>query len=252
MNKVAVGVILAAVSFLAGCFGDSNGGQDEILVFAAASVTNALNEVANLYEQATDVKISVSYAGSQSLAQQIASGAPAQLFISAGVPPVDFLRKRGYIGSEADLISNKLVVIAKPSIDPQSLADLKSPDVERIALADPDIAPAGAYAREALRAAGLWDSLQPKIVLGQDVRAAMAFVEAGNADVAVVYRTDAAIARGVEVLDIMPPDSYGPIVYPIILVKSSEAMDTEVAFKEFLLSPDVQEIFRSHGFEPVR
>ena len=252
MRKAVFVVILIGATVLVGCSSGSSSGQDEILVFAAASVTNALNEAAALYEQATDVKINVSYAGSQNLAQQIASGAPAQVFISAGVPPVAFLQTRGLIGNEHDLVSNKLVAITKLSLSEQSLTALSAPNIERIALADPDLAPAGAYSREALQSAGLWESLQPKIVLGQNVRATMAFVEAGNADVALVYSTDAAIARGVETLDIVPHDSYGPVVYPVVTVESEEPTQAADAFVQFLLSPDAQEVFRSHGFEPVR
>jgi molybdate transport system substrate-binding protein len=252
MNNTVLAVILITTAFLIGCSGSSGDGQDEILVFAAASVTNALNEAVESYERATGVNINISYAGSQILAQQIASGAPAQVFISAGESPVEFLRGRGLVDSESALVSNKLVAITKRSLTEQSLAALLSPNIERIALADPDVAPAGTYSREALRAAGLWESLQPKIVLGQDVRATMAFVEAGNADIALVYITDAAVARGVETLDIVPHDSYGPIVYPVVTVKSDESTEAADAFVQFLLSPDAQEIFRSNGFEPVR
>lgn len=252
MRKAVFAAILISTAFLIGCSGGPGAKKDEILVFAAASVTDALNEAAELYEQATGININISYAGSQSLAQQIASGAPAQVFISAGEFPVEFLRGRGLVNSEVDLISNKLVAITKRSLDEQSLAVLSSPNIERIALADPDVAPAGAYSREALQAAGLWESLQPKIVLGQDVRATMAFVEAGNADIALVYITDAAVARGVETLDIVPHDSYGPIVYPVVTVKSDDSTEAADTFVQFLLSPDAQEIFHSQGFEPVR
>jgi molybdate transport system substrate-binding protein len=252
VNKAVFTAILTTVVFLTGCSGDSVGRRDEVLVFAAVSVTNALNEAVALYETASETNVTISYAGSQILAQQIASGAPAQLFVSAGESPVQFLRERSMVGSEVGLIANKLVVITRTSLEEQSLFALSSPKVERIALADPDLAPAGSYSREALRAAGLWESLQPKIVLGQDVRSTMAFVEAGNADVALVYATDAAIARGVETLDIVPHDSYGPIVYPIVTVKSEGSTEAADAFVKFLLSPDAQEIFLSHGFEPVR
>ncbi len=252
MTKLGMAAILAATVLIAGCSGSSENRDKEVLVFAAASITNALDETVELYTKATGLKINVSYAGSQNLAQQIASGAPAQVFISAGAPPVDFLKERNLVDSEDKLVGNRLVAITKRTLDEQSLSALSSPNVERIALADPDVAPAGAYSREALRAAGLWDTLQPKIVLGQDVRATMAFVEVGNADIALVYATDATVARGVETLDIVPHDSYGPIVYPVIMVSSDDATDAANAFVQFLLGSDAQEIFRSYGFEPVR
>ncbi len=243
--------MLVAVLFLVGCT-DDGGDRQELLVFAATSLTDAIDEAAEQYERENEVDVQISYAASQALAQQIASGAPASVFVSAGAPPVEFLRERGLVGAEADLLTNKLVVVTNRTLEELSPNALTSPTIERIAIAAPDIAPAGAYGREALKSAGLWEPLQPKIVTAPDVRAAMAFVEAGNASVGIVYATDAVIARGLDTLDIFPHDSYGPIVYPVVTVASDERSEVADDFVQFLLSPAAGEIFRAHGFEPIR
>ena len=251
MNGVLAAVGLTAVLFLVGCT-DGKGDQRELLVFAATSLTDAFDEAVALYEQENQVNVQISYAASQALAQQIASGAPASVFVSAGAPPVTFLRERGLVGAEDNLLTNKLVVVTNRSIEERSPTALTSPNIERIAIAAPDIAPAGAYGREALKSAGLWESLQPKIVTAPDVRAAMAFVEAGNASVGIVYATDAVIARGLDTVDIFPDDSYGPIIYPVITVASDERNEVADDFVQFLLSAEAGDVFRSHGFEPIR
>lgn len=251
MNTAFLAAILIAAALLTSCSSGSANERPEVLVFAAASLTNALEKAVDAYEQANDGEIYVSYAGSQRLAHQIASGAPAHLFLSAGEHPVEFLRQRGLVRSEVGLLSNKLVAIANQTLD-DSVNALSSPSIERIALADPNLAPAGAYAREALQSAGLWDALQPKIIIAPHVRAAVAFVEAGNADAAIVYATDAAAAKNVRTADILQRSSYRPIVYPLVTLESDDPLDAADAFARFLSSPDARNIFRSHGFEPLR
>ena len=249
MNKILLAAFAAAAALLTCC---SDGGRKEVLVFAATSLTDALDEAAALYERENDVDLRISYAASQALAQQIASGAPASVFVSAGAPPVEFLRERGLVGAEVDLLTNKLVVVTNRSLEERSPDALTSSDIERIAIAAPDIAPAGAYGREALKSADLWETLRPKIVTAPDVRAAMAFVEAGNANVGIVYATDAVLARGLDTVDIFPHDSYGPIVYPVVTVASDKRNEAADDFVTFLTGAAAGEIFRSHGFEPIR
>ena len=250
--KALLAATLMAVGLVVGCSGGSGGDREELLVFAATSLTDAFDEAVALYERENDVDVLTSYAASQALAQQIASGAPASVFVSAGAPPVAFLRERGMVAGEVDLLTNKLVVVTNRTLEERSPAALTSPNIERIAIAAPDIAPAGAYGREALKSAGLWETLQEKIVTAPDVRAAMAFVEAGNASVGIVYATDAVIAKGLETVDIFPHDSYGPIAYPAVTVALDERNETADDFVQFLLSAEAGEIFRSHGFEPIR
>ena len=226
-------------------------GRVELLVFAATSLTDALEEIGLAFEEEGQVQVFFNYGGSQHLAQQIASGAPADLFIAAGEPPMAFLAKEGFIeGEPVNILSNKLVVVARSGgVQLDSLAQLQSPAVQRVAIAAPDLAPAGWYARSSLKRLGLWDGLQGKLVMGADVRVTLAYVEAGNVDVGLVYQTDAMIATGLEVLDIVPPDSYPPVVYPAAVVQGADESSEARRFLGFLQSDRAIAIFRKHGFQ---
>ena len=242
---------VALLGALAGC---SSGGEypEELLVFSAVSLANAMDEIEETFEARSGVKVAVSYGGSQILAQQIARGAPADMFISAGESPIRFLAERGLLEpAVADLLTNRLVLVVRPAVasDVTSMDLLNAPVVERIGLADPELAPAGRYARESLTRLGLWDGLQRKLVFGPDVRATLAYVESGNADVALVYVTDARAGRNIEVLDIVPADSYPRIVYPVAVVRRKEQRAVTFEFLDFLRSAAAREIFVKHGFE---
>lgn len=227
--------------------------QQQLLVFAAASLTESLTELAEEYERAHGTEVSFSFGASQALAQQIASGAPADLFLAAGALPVDFLRERNHIEEDIEaLLSNKLVVVAAPHVPPiSSLNELADDSIERVALADPEIAPAGSYARESLRSLGLWEGIEAKLIFGADVRATLAYVEAGNVDVALVYSTDAQIADSLTVFDIVPLDSYTPIIYPAAIPLVSDKKDAAREFLAFLKDEKAIKVFARHGFGPV-
>ena len=153
-------------------------------------------------------------------------------------------------GSRIDLLGNVLVVVAEagdadaPS-EPQGLLD---PDVRRIAVADPQLAPAGAYAREALQSLGLWAPLEPKLVTGADVRTVVAYVESGNADVAVVYATDASISPDLRVLWTFDPDAHSPVVYPVAALRDAADPQAARLFREFLLGAEAGKVFERSGF----
>ncbi len=242
---------VALLGSLAGCSsGDEH--PEELLVFAAASLANAMDEIEDTFEARSGVKVAVSYGGSQMLAQQIARGAPADMFISAGESPVGFLAGRGLLEpAVADLLTNRLVLVVRPAAasDVTSMDLLNAPVFERIALADPELAPAGRYARESLTRLGLWDGLQKKLVFGPHVRATLAYVESGNADAALVYATDARAGRNIEILDIVPTDSYTRIVYPVAVVRREEQRAATIEFFDFLRSAAARETFVKHGFE---
>jgi molybdate transport system substrate-binding protein len=232
------------------------GGEDskELLVFAATSLTDALTEIETAYESDSGVNLLISYGGSQSLARQIESGAPANVFISAGDGPVRLLEDAGLVAQSSNraLLLNHLVLVARPGVrEPESLSDLMRDEYVRIAIADPNLAPAGAYARESLTSQGIWDAIEGKAVFGADVRATLTYVETGNADVAVVYATDAVTTPDLSVLDIIPEGSYTPIIYPAIAVSGSDDVEIAVEFIEFMRSALSVEIFRRHGFEPA-
>ena len=255
LGSLACAVWLIPVAgAMAGCSRAPKEPQD-LLVFAAASLAGALGDIEDAFEESGSAGVTISYGGSQMLAQQIASGAPADVIISAGGPPVDFLDRKGMLEPErADILANRLVVVVRSSavLQIDSLQQLRAPEMRRIAIAEPALAPAGRYARESLERLGLWDALQPKMVFGADVRATLAYVESGNADAALVYATDARAARSIRVLDIVPQDSYSGVVYPAAVVKGRPSKTAALTFLDFLRSPTSREIFRVYGFEPVQ
>lgn len=247
----ALALILCAAAMIA-CAAQ-NGGRDELLVFAAASLTDAMAETAAAFEAMGGAKVSVSYGPSQALAQQIASGAPADVYVAAGKPPMDFLADGGHIAADAAvaLVSNKIVLAAAVDIaHPNSIYELAASELKRIAITDPEISPAGSYAKTALQSLALWDELQPRLLFGNDVRSILAYVQTGNADAAFVYRTDAKIAPELALLDIVPTDAYPDVAYPAAVVGNDTDGDA-AAFLAFLQGAEASRIFRKHGFTPL-
>ena len=242
---VLVGALLAACS---------GGADDELLVFAATSLTDAMAEAAEEFEATHGTKVEVSYGPSRALAQQIARGANPDVYVAAGQPPMDFLQEGGHIadGGAVRLLSNKIVLITgrdAPSIG--GISELADADLNRVAMPDPEIAPAGNYARTALQNLGLWEQMLPRIVFANDVRATLSYVQTGNADAGFLYQTDAANAEDITVLDIVPTDSYPDVVYPAAVVRSTDNVQGAEAMLEFLQSDAGREIFRRHGFTPL-
>lgn len=253
-KRIATLALALCATLCAACSGQS-GASDELLVFAAASLTDSMAEVAEAFEAAGGAKVAVSYGPSQALAQQIASGAPADLYVAAGKPPMDFLQEGGHIADDAPvtLLSNRIVLATAPqSVLPATIAELAdAPGISRIAVTDPDISPAGNYTKTALQNLDLWEALQPRLVIGNDVRSILAYVQTGNADGAFVYQTDARIAPELVALDIVPADAYPAVVYPAAVVGGSENREGAQALLDFLQSDDVKRIFHKHGFTPL-
>jgi molybdate transport system substrate-binding protein len=228
---------------------------DEITVFAAASLTNAMGEVGQAFEQKEKNTVRFSFASSSTLAKQIENGAPAHLFLSADLDWIDYLDQRELIitGSRVDLLGNRLVLIA-PAGSQLNKVDL-NPGIDlsgflsggMLATGDPDHVPAGKYARAALEKLGMWKSIEGRIARADSVRAALALVERAECPLGIVYATDAAASSKVKVAGVFPADSHPPIVYPAALVKGQ---DTPAARRllEFLKGPDAKPIFEKHGF----
>ncbi len=241
----ALALILGATLGLAqtGC------GRRPVLVFAAASLADALQAAGAAWERrhpATPIQFN--FAGSDSLARQIAAGAPADLFVSADRAQLD-RAERTEPGHSVALLGNQLVVIAPRGSDARvtSAADLLS--FERVGLADPEGVPAGQYARSWLQEAGVWERLAPKVVPALDVRANLAAVASGSVPVGVVYATDAVAgdsAGRVRVVYRVPPTAAPEIVYWAAPVEDGRAGGR--AFLEFLLSPEAAQVFRGYGF----
>jgi len=234
------------------------GGQDreEILVFGAASLTDVLQELGGQFTDAEGVEVRFNLEGSTGLAQQIIRGAPGDVFISAGPLPMDALEERGLVvpGTRRDILTNELVLVGRSKSVEElgigSVEDLAEADLS-VAIADPDLAPAGTYAREAFQNLELWRRLEPRLVFGADVRVTLSYVETGNVDVGVVYRTDAAASEDLAVLAAIPSESHTPIVYPAGVIEGSRHREAAQKFLQYMVSEVARETFREHGFLPT-
>lgn len=242
------------LSLVIGCE-SPNDNKGRVLVFAATSLTDVLDELEETFEAREHIDVTISYGASQTLAQQIASGAPANVFFSAGSFPMHFLDDRGLIEPPIyDVMTNKLVMVTSPksNISMGSLRELDESSVMRIAIGDPDVSPAGKYTQQSLTRFGLWQKLESKLILGSDVRTAMAYLESGNVDVAFVYSTDAMANPYLSVLDIVPSTSHSPIVYPLASVKRTDSNMEVAILLEFLNGDEAGKVFRKHGFVPAK
>jgi molybdate transport system substrate-binding protein len=242
---------LFAMLILLGCAPTVATG-DEILVSAAASLTDVLKEIGVTYQSKSKNKVNFTFGPSSTLARQIEEGAPADLFFSADLAQMDTLDRNGRLepGSRKNLLSNRLVIIAPADskITIASPKDLLKPDVKNIALAEPTSVPVGIYSSKYLDREGLWDELKRKIVPVLDVRATLAAVESGNVEAGFVYKTDAAISKKVKVVYEVPIDKGPKITYPVAIVKESKKKDAARDFMNFLLGPAGKETFRKYGF----
>jgi molybdate transport system substrate-binding protein len=228
--------------------------QEEVLVFAASSLTDAMEVIGREFQKTNGIKANFNFAASSTLSQQIDRGAPADVFVAAGVQPVGFLQSEGRIvpGSRVDLLTNRLAVVIKVDKDVviRSVEDLVGRGY-RVAVPDPEVAPAGDYARRALSSLGLWKDMLPYIVFGANVRTTLAYLESDNVDAAIIYVTDAAISDNVQVVVTMPENSHDPILYPAVIVENSSNYFAAEMFLDFLTGKMASNIFLDLGFTPI-
>jgi molybdate transport system substrate-binding protein len=230
----------------------------DVIVFAAASLKNALDDVTTRYLNQTGKTVTVSYAGSSTLARQIVEGAPADVFFSADEAWMDYLAERNLIrpDSRRTLLGNRIVLVVPKSspatiaIGPgMALARLLGPD-GYLAMANTDAVPAGKYGKAALQSLGVWDSVASKVVQADNVRAALAFVARGEAAAGIVYATDAAAEPGVRVVGPFPDDSHPPIRYPLALIATSTNPYAR-AFLDFMQSAAARPAYEKQGFTVI-
>ncbi len=227
---------------------------DQVVVFAAASLKTALDAVAADFEARTGDEVVISYGGSNALARQILDGAPADIFISAAADWMDTVEYEGFVvsGGREDLWGNRLVVIGHgryaapveigPGLD---LGGLLGDG--RLSMAMVDAVPAGQYGKAALQSLGLWDAVAPSVAQSENVRAALAFVSAGEAPYGIVYATDAVADDNVTVVGVFPEESHPPIVYPAGLLTTARD-SADKAFFKALSSDTADAIFAGQGF----
>nr|WP_299242254.1 molybdate ABC transporter substrate-binding protein [uncultured Halomonas sp.] len=247
---------LLSLAFLA----QASSGMEKprVRIFAAASLTDALNKAIEQYESQHDVDIVSVYTSSSTAARQIASGAPIDLFFSANAQWITWLEDQGIeLGSRIDLLRNRLALIAPrggehPSFTPgngEALSALLG-DQERLSVGDPDHVPAGIYAKQALQSLEEWETLQLRLARADNVRAALALVERGETPLGIVYRTDAEASDKADQLGLFPDDSHEPILYPLVLV-NLPASEPAQAFFQWLQSNEALTIFSEVGFLPT-
>jgi len=224
-----------------------------VVVFAAASLKNAMDDALKAFTAKSGVEAKASYGASSAIARQIEQGAPADVFVSADPDWMDYLAQRGLItaGSRIDLLTNHLALIA-PADSKISLRIGKNMPLaaalgaDRLAIAGPEV-PAGKYGQASLTALGVWPSVQDKLARAENVRAALAFVARGETPLGIVYDTDAAVEPKVRIVGLFPDNSHPPILYPIALVAASKNPDAK-ALLAFLESPGATAIFHKYGF----
>ncbi|HEX5606389.1 MAG TPA: molybdate ABC transporter substrate-binding protein [Candidatus Binatia bacterium] len=225
---------------------------EEILVSAAASLTDACNDVGRSYRQKSKDSVRFNFGPSSGLARQIDEGAPADLFFSADLAQMDALEKKSLLepGTRKNLLSNQLVIIvpADSKLSISTPKDLLKPDVKKIALAEPSSVPVGVYTSKYLADEGLWEQLKAKVVPVQDVRATLAAVESGNVEAGFVYKTDAAVSKKVKIVYAVPIDKGPKIIYPVAVIKGSKHKTAARDFMSYLQSAAAKNAFNKYGF----
>jgi molybdate transport system substrate-binding protein len=247
-------VFVAAAVAAAGLPAAAAAQEKTITVFAAASLKNALDEVNDLFTKQSGIKVVASYAASSALMKQIEQGAPADVFLSADVDWMDYGIKHDLMKNDTrrDLLGNRLVLIAPrdskignvtigPGFDLAALAG-----AGRIATGDVRAVPAGLYAKAALEKLGIWPSVESKLAMAENVRAALFLVARGEAPLGIVYETDAKVDPSVKIVGVFPEDSHPPIVYPVALTKNAKPDAAE--YLAFLTTPEAKAVFERYGF----
>ena len=248
-------IMLIGILLLLGCEQSQKNmaevNRNEITIFAAASLKEALYEIKPQFEQNNNIKLIYNLAASGTLQKQIEEGAPADLFISAGVKQMDALEDKRLIDKDSriNLLKNRLVlVVAKEYKDRITAAeDLIDLDV-KLCIGEPEAVPAGQYARESLKNMGLWDKLNSKLVLAKDVKQVLTYVEKGELAAGIVYSSDVAVMKDSIVAQSFRENTHSPIVYPLAIVAASKDKSSAKTFADYLMADEAQRVFKKYGF----
>jgi molybdate transport system substrate-binding protein len=230
----------------------------DLVVFAAASLKTALDDVAARWKAEGNRAPKISYGASSALAKQIEQGAPADLFISADLDWMDYLDQRKLIrsGTRFNLLGNRMALVA-PKDSTIELTIAPGFDLAgalgngRLAMANVQSVPAGKYGKAALETLGVWSSVAGKLAQAADVRAALVLVARGETPLGIVYQTDAAAAPGVRIVGLFPADSHPPIIYPVALTATTRNPDV-FRFRDYLASPEAKTLFEKQGFTVLK
>lgn len=224
----------------------------ELTISAAASLKDAMDVIQNTYqEEHPEVELKFNFGGSGSLQQQISQGAPVDLFFSAAEDKFDLLVDSGEIAKEygVDLLGNELVlVVPKEDQTIKGFEDLAKAEVNKVSIGTPESVPAGQYAKESLEKMDIWKDVESKVVYAKDVRQVLSYVETGNVEGGIVYKTDVLVSDKVEIIASADPATHTPIVYPVGIIKDSEQYEAAKEFFEYLQSEDALKVFEEYGF----
>lgn len=255
--KFLCGVLMLLMSVsLSANSGPSTPRPEEILVSAAPSLKNVFTEIGTLFEKQSGTRVRFNFAASGLLQKQIEAGAPVDVYASASEKQMEALQARGLIlnNTRRDFAGNSLILIVpvKSKLRLRAFNDISRAEVSRLAIGNPKTVPAGQYAREALIHLKLWDKLQPRCVLAENVRQVMDYVVRGEVDAGLVYASDASVASNkISIIAQAPEGSHSSIVYPIAVVRDSKAQTNSRRFIDLTLSKTGQAILKKHGFRGV-
>lgn len=254
--KKLLGFLMTCILIISLLIGLSSCTTEELVVLnisCAASVTDALTEINNMYMQEKEnITLVANFSASGTLQKQIEQGAPADVFISAAAKQMDALQTGGFLidSTRQNLLNNKVVLVV-PSNSTLNISDFKNllnDSVKQIAIGDPEFVPAGTYGKQALEVLSIYEQVKAKLMLGTDVRAVLGYVEAGNVDAGIVYSTDAAITSGVKIAADAPNEVNSQIVYPVAIIKGCKNVAAAEAYISFLFSNEAKAIFGKYGF----
>jgi len=254
---IAATLIVAAVT--AGCSGEKPAApatppqKVELNISAAVSLKDALAEIQKNYEaKNANIKLIYNLGASGALQKQIEQGAPADIFISAAPKQMNDLEEKSLVNkaTRKNLVENKLVIIVPKdsTIGISKYEDLTKDEVQKVSLGETATVPAGQYAQEVLKKLGIWEKIQNKAVLAKDVRTVLTYVETGNVEAGIVYKTDAVSSEKVKVVATAPEGSHQPIIYPAAVLSGTKQQKTAEDFLAYLSTPESKAIFEKYGF----
>ncbi|MFD1705347.1 molybdate ABC transporter substrate-binding protein [Siminovitchia sediminis] len=261
MKKLIMFILTGALLFFGGCSNSTAGSGKKVektplTISAAASLTEALEEIKDLYEADHPVDITFNFGGSGTLAQQIQQGAPADIFISANQDWMNMLEKENAIISDTkvSITGNTIVLVAGPdtSLTYESVGQIDPRDISQIAIGNPDSVPAGQYTKQVLQYVNKWDELEDqddKFVRAKDVRQVLTYVETGNAELGFVYKSDAMTSDSIRILTEADRSFHDPIIYPGAVTSGTKHEEEAQEFLQFLNSKEAQDIFEKYGFK---
>ena len=260
-REILTGILVAFI-LVAGCGGNAQPPapkaaealkQVELNISAAVSMKDALAEIQiNYQKKAPHVKLLYNLGASGSLQKQIEQGAPTDIFISAAPKQMNELETKNLVNkaSRKNLLENKLVLIVPKdsTLKISKLEELQNETVKQISIGETKVVPAGQYAEQALKKLGVWEKVQSKIVFAKDVRTVLTYVDTGNVDAGLVYKTDAASSSKVKILAIAPDGSHDPIIYPAAILAGSKNAKAAEEFLAYMAGPEGKTVFEKYGF----